>query len=579
MDTGRVAVCTTDAVTRFENMISKLPRYKGATLPGAIRRIFASTVLLCIALTGQFSDAQAQIVSSPRDLAVIRINLLDLLAKEPNLPLPIRQRREALEAYYQTFGGELLWLASSRANALISRLKNAEADGLDPNDYPSKQLATISATGPSADKRGLAIIELYFSSAFLEYASDLKVGRFLPSKVDPNFFIESRTIDQQAALKDLAQTDSIDRFFDAWQPPGQRYAALRTVLAKYRALAAKGGWNTVPLGESIKPGMSDPRIPAIRARLSLTDGASGEVGAAEGQLYGNALVEVVKRFQARQGLEGDGVIGSTTIVAMNVPVQERIKSIILAMERLRWMPENLGQQYLIVNIAGFELRRVNAGKVEERMAVVVGKPYHRTPVFSDRIRFLEFNPYWNVPPDIAVNEELPVLRRNPAGLSAQGFEVVRGNQVSDPSSVDWSSVGPGHFPYQLRQRPGPNNALGRVKFMFPNPHNVYLHDSPARNLFERNVRAFSHGCIRLSRPLDLAEQVLRVGGVQGWSKERINDVVASTKNTVVNLREPLPVHITYLTAWADDGVANFRQDIYGHDAKLLAALEGKSIAW
>ena len=579
MDTGRVAVRTTDAVTGFENMISKLPRYKGAMLPGAIRRIFASTVLLCIALTGQFSDAQAQIVSSPRDLAVIRINLLDLLAKEPNLPLPIRQRREALEAYYQTFGGELLWLASSRANALISRLKNAEADGLDPNDYPSKQLATISATGPSTDKRGLAIIELYFSSAFLEYASDLKVGRFLPSKIDPNFFIESRTIDQQAALKDLAQTDSIDRFFDAWQPPGPRYAALRTVLAKYRALAAKGGWNTIPLGESIRPGMSDPRIPAIRARLSLTDGAGGEVGAAEGQLYGNALIEVVKRFQARQGLEGDGVIGSTTIVAMNVPVQERIKSIILAMERLRWMPENLGQQYLIVNIAGFELRRVNAGKVEERMAVVVGKPYHRTPVFSDRIRFLEFNPYWNVPPDIAVNEELPVLRRNPAGLSAQGFEVVRGNQVSDPSSVDWSSVGPGHFPYQLRQRPGPNNALGRVKFMFPNPHNVYLHDSPARNLFERNVRAFSHGCIRLSRPLDLAEQVLRVGGVQGWSKERINDVVASTKNTVVNLREPLPVHITYLTAWADDGVANFRQDIYGHDAKLLAALEGKSIAW
>jgi L,D-transpeptidase YcbB len=560
-------------------MISKPPRYKSARLPGAIRRIFASTVLLCFALALQFSDAQAQIVSSPRDLAVIRINLLDLLAKEPNLPLPIRQRREALEAYYQTFGGELLWLASSRANALISRLKNAEADGLDPNDYPSKQLATISATGPSADKRGLAIIELYFSSAFLEYASDLKVGRFLPSKVDPNFFIESRTIDQQAALKDLAQTDSIDRFFDAWQPPGQRYAALRAVLAKYRALAAKGGWNTVPLGESIKPGMSDPRIPAIRTRLSLTDAASGEVGTAEGQLYGNALVEVVKRFQARQGLEGDGVIGSTTIVAMNVPVQERIKSIILAMERLRWMPENLGQQYLIVNIAGFELRRVNAGKVEERMAVVVGKPYHRTPVFSDRIRFLEFNPYWNVPPDIAVNEELPVLRRNPAGLSAQGFEVVRGNQVSDPSSVDWSSVGPGHFPYQLRQRPGPNNALGRVKFMFPNPHNVYLHDSPARNLFERNVRAFSHGCIRLSRPLDLAEQVLRVGGVQGWSKERINDVVASTKNTVVNLREPLPVHITYLTAWADDGVANFRQDIYGHDAKLLAALEGKSIAW
>ena len=560
-------------------MNTKTPRYSFASVRRAVRHIAASAIALCAALALQFSDAKAQIVSSPRDLAVIRINVLDLLANEPNLPLPIRQRREALEAYYQAFGGELLWLASGRTNAFVSRLKNAEADGLDSNDYPGKQLATLSATGPSADKRALAIVELYFSSAFLEYASDLKVGRFLPSKVDPNFFIEARTIDQLSALKDLAQTDSIDRFFDAWQPAGQRYTALRSVLAKYRALAAKGGWGVIALGDTIRPGMTDPRVPAIRVRLSMTDGASSAVAATESPVYDNALVEAVKRFQAHQGLDGDGVIGSTTIVAMNVPIKERINSIILAMERLRWMPENLGQQYLIVNIAGFELRRINAGKIEERMAVVVGKPYHRTPVFSDRIRFLEFNPYWNVPPDIAINEELPVLRKNPAGLSAQGFEVVRGNQVADLSSVDWSSVGPGRFPYQLRQRPGPNNALGRVKFMFPNPHNVYLHDSPAHSLFERSVRAFSHGCIRLSRPLDLAEQVLRVGGVQGWTKDRINDVVASTKNTVVNLREPLPVHITYLTAWADDGVANFRQDIYGHDAKLLAALEGKSIAW
>jgi murein L,D-transpeptidase YcbB/YkuD len=534
---------------------------------------------LCISLALQVSDAPAQIVKSPRELAVIRIILLDLLANEPSLPLPIRQRREALQAYYQIFGGELLWLASSRTNAFISRLKNAEADGLDPNDYPSKQLTTLSTTGSSTDKRDLAIIELHFSAAFLEYASDLKVGRFLPTKVDPNFFIESRTIDQLLALKNLAQTEAIERFFDDWQPASPRYAALRTVLAKYRALAAKGGWTAVPLGDAIRPGMADPRVPAIRARLSLTDGASSQVAATEAQVYDNALVEAVKRFQGRQGLDVDGVIGSTTIVGMNVSVHERVNSIILAMERLRWMSEDLGQQYLIVNIAGFELRRINAGKVEERMAVVVGKPYHRTPVFSDRIRFLEFNPYWNVPPDIAVKEELPALRRNPAGLSAQGFEVVRGNQVSDPSSVDWSSVGPGHFPYQLRQRPGPNNALGRVKFMFPNPHNVYLHDSPAQSLFGRSVRAFSHGCIRLSRPLELAEQVLRVGGVQGWTKDRIDNVVASSKTTVVNLREPLPVHITYLTAWAEDGVENFRQDIYGHDAKLLAALEGKSIAW
>ena len=550
-----------------------------ATLRAVMKRIVALVFPLCVSLALQIGDLSAQIVNSPRELAVIRINLLDLLANEPSLPLPIRQRREALQAYYQTFGGELLWLGSSRADPFISRLKNAEADGLDPNDYPSKQLATLSTTGPSTDKRGLAIIELYFSAAFLEYASDLKIGRFLPSKIDPDFFIEDRPIDQLSALKNFASVDNINRFFDEWQPADPRYAALRTILAKYRALAAKGGWSAVPLGDAIRPGMTDPRVPAIRARLSLTDGASGNVTTPEAQTYDNALIESVKRFQASQGLDVDGVIGSTTIVAMNVPVQDRIESIILAMERLRWMPEDLGQQYLIVNIAGFELRRINAGQVEERMAVVVGKPYHRTPVFSDRIRFLEFNPYWNVPPDIAIKEELPTLRKSPASLAAQGFEAVRGDQVIDLGSVDWASFGAGHFPYQLRQRPGANNALGRVKFMFPNPHNVYLHDSPAQSLFGRNVRAFSHGCIRLSRPLELAEQVLRVSGVKGWTKDRINDVVASTKTTVVNLREPLPVHITYLTAWVDDGVVNFRQDIYGHDAKLLAALEGKAIAW
>ena len=540
--------------------------------------ICSVVVALCVSLALQVSSVPAQIVSSPRELAVIRINLLDLLANEPDLPLPIRQRHEALQAYYQTYGGELLWLGSNRASAFISRLKDAEADGLDPNDYPSKRLATLSAGGPSIDKRGLAIIELYFSAAFLEYASDLKVGRFLPSKIDPNFFIEGRALDQLSALKGLERADSIDHFFDKWQSPGRNYAALRIALAQHRAISAKGGWSAVPLGDPIRPGTTDPRVPAIRARLSLTEGGS-QVTAAETQVYNNALVEAVKRFQASQGLDVDGVIGSTTIVAMNVPVQERINSIILAMERLRWMPEDLGQQYLIVNIAGFELRRINAGEVEERMAVVVGKPYHRTPVFSDRIRFLEFNPYWNVPPDIAIKEELPALRSNAASRAAQGFEAVRGDQVVDVRSVDWAGVGAGRFPYQLRQRPGTNNALGRVKFMFPNPHNVYLHDSPAHSLFGRSVRAFSHGCIRLSRPLELAEQVLRVGGVKGWTKERIDDVVASTKTTVVNLREPLPVHITYLTAWVDDGVANFRQDIYGHDAKLLAALEGKSIAW
>jgi murein L,D-transpeptidase YcbB/YkuD len=552
-------------------------RLPSVSQPKAIARFVTGFVVLWLLLAWQISQPRAQIVSSPRELAIIRINVLDLLVHEQSLPLPVKQRRDALWEYYQVFGGELLWLGSRRPSELLARLQNAASDGLDSKDYPSKQLAGLAAAKSTDDKRSLALVELFFSAAFLEYASDVKVGRFLPRKVDPNFFIEGRTIDQTAALKSLAGVDNLDRFFSAWQPSNPRYAALRSALAKYLALADKGGWGSVPLGEALKPGMKDPRVPAIRTRLKLTDGV--RPSSAESEIYDDALVDAVKRFQARQGLESDGVIGASTIVAMNVPLQERIQSIIMAMERLRWMPEDLGQQYVIVNIAGFDLRRINGGNVEEHMAVVVGKPYTRTPVFSDRIRYVEFNPYWTVPPGIAANEELPKLRKDPASLSAQGFEVVRGNQVVEPTSIDWSRYGGGNFPFQIRQRPGANNALGQVKLMFPNEHNVYLHDSPARSLFSRNVRAFSHGCIRLARPLDLAEQVLRAGGVSGWNRDRIDQVIASAKNTVVNLQSPLPVHITYMTAWVDGDFVNFRTDIYGHDAKLLAALDGKSIAW
>jgi len=547
---------------------------------GRMKRIRVIFVFVILSLFLQVSGAQAAIDISLRDLAIVRINVIDLLANEPRLPLPIRQRRDVLLAYYQEFGGDLLWLGTPRADALVARLRDAEDDGLDPKDYPGAQLAKLdAAAGPETDKRGLAITELYFSAAFLEYASDLKVGRFLPNKVDPNFFLKGREIDQLAALKDVAKAGNLDQFFAGWQPNKPVYAALRSALAGYRALAAAGGWGAVPIGPAIKPGMADPRVLAIRARLSRTDGAAADAHSADESLYDDVLVGAVKRFQARQGLDVDGVIGASTVVAMNVPVEDRIRSIIVAMERVRWMPADLGEQYLIVNIAGFELRRIDAGAIKERMAVVVGKPYHRTPVFSDSIRYVEFNPYWNVPYGIATKEELPKLRRNPGGVAAQGFEVVQGNRVLDPQSIDWSQYGPGHFPFQLRQRPGTNNALGRVKIIFPNPHNVYLHDTPARSLFGRSERAFSHGCIRLARPLDLAGQVLQAGGVDGWSRDRIDGVIASAKTTVVNLRDPLPVHITYLTAWVDGDTANFRGDIYGHDEKLLAALDGKAIAW
>ncbi len=532
-----------------------------------------------VAVIALAAPATAQGGLSAEDNAAIRADIVDLLANEPNLPLPVRQRQEGLTAYYRDHDGELLWLGTGRAPRFIAWLRAAADDGLDPADYPIDQLAKLNAAVEATDDRGRAIIELHFSAAFLEYASDLKVGRFLPRKVDPDFFLQQREIDQLAALTGLAAATNLDHFFISWQPSAPDYAALRAVLADYRALAQAGGWPSVPMGDTLKPGMSDPRVPALRARLAVTDGADPQAPPGAEDVYDDALVAVVKSFQARHGLDVDGVAGRATIVAMNVPVERRVQEIIVSMERWRWMPEDLGEQYVMVNIAGFDLKRVRDGKVEEEMAVVVGKPYARTPVFSNAIKYIEFNPYWNVPPSIAIKEELPKLRTNPAARAAAGFEAVRGDQVYALTSINWNQYGPGNFPFQIRQRPGPNNALGRVKYMFPNQFNVYLHDTPAKSLFGKSARAFSHGCVRLSRPLELAPPVLTAGGLAGWSQARVDQVVATGKRTDVNLDKPLPIHITYFTAWVAQGVPNFRADVYEQDAKLIDALEGKAMAW
>ncbi len=546
----------------------------------ARRRPILVALLLALALPALPANAQdgAQDGARARQLAEVRLHAIDLLANEPTLPLPIRQRRDALRAYYADEGGALLWIGTDRAEQLTARLADAEADGLQDADYPGDRLATLAQAIDETDARSQAVIELHFSAAFLEYASDLSVGRFLPHKVDPNFFLTPRSLDQLDALKRLG-AGSVDTALAALQPQAPDYAALRDLLARYRALAVLGGWSPVPLGDTLKPGMSDGRVPALRERLALTDAADPEPAAGGDELFDDGLVEAVKRFQGRHGLDADGVVGPATIVALNVPVEARIENIVLAMERWRWMPAELGDRHVIVNIAGFELKLVEGGAALDRMNVVVGKPYSRTPVFSDAIRYLEFNPYWNVPTGLAIKEELPRLRANPAARAAAGFEAVRGNEVYSLTSIDWNQVGPGNFPFMLRQRPGANNALGRVKFMFPNSHDVYLHDTPSRELFSRSARAFSHGCIRLQRPLDLAVEVLQAGGVDGWTRQRIDRVVASQERTVVNLAEPLPVHLTYLTAWVDGGAPNFRADVYEHDAKLQAALDGRALAW
>ena len=295
-------------------------------------------------------------------------------------------------------------------------------------------------------------------------------------------------------------------------------------------------------------------------------------------LFDERLAAAVARFQRRHGLNDDGAVGPTTLSALNVPVEHRIEQIILNMERWRWMPDDLGRRYIQVNMAGFGLEVIEDGWPVMAMRVVVGRPYRRTPVFSARMTYMVINPTWNVPASIAKRDYLPKLRRNPGRVAEHQIRVFdswngRTREV-DPRKIDWSRVSASRFPYMLRQDPGHQNALGRIKFMLPNPFSIYLHDTPSVQLFEREVRTFSSGCIRLQEPFALADYLMKDS--TQWSSTRIQEEIVSGRTTNVGLPAAIPVHFTYSTAWVDaEGELHFHGDIYGRDALLRKALFGR----
>ncbi|MGW8369195.1 MAG: L,D-transpeptidase family protein [Gammaproteobacteria bacterium] len=350
------------------------------------------------------------------------------------------------------------------------------------------------------------------------------------------------------------------------------YYLLVDRLATLRQIRDRGGWPGVDEGPALRFGDSDPRVAQIAARLSISGDL--EPGFA-GDEFDEMLETAVERFQSRHGLTVDGVVGRASVAALNVPVQDRINQIIVNLERWRWLPESLGERYIIVNIAGFRLDVFENGHSIMDMRVVVGRPYRRTPVFSETIRYLELNPSWEVPMRIATQDKLPLIKADPSYITSQGFRLLRGwgadEQTIDPFSIDWSTVTARNFDYRLRQTPGPMNALGQVKFMFPNKFSVYLHDTPSRELFGEDVRAFSSGCIRLSQPIDLAELLL--ADDPSWSRAAIDRALADGRERNVTLPRPMPVHLLYWTVWVDqDGVLQFRDDIYGRDPAVLREL-------
>ena len=485
------------------------------------------------------------------------------------------------EIYY---GNELqpFWIEDGkpgpRAADILAVLEDAESQGLNPASY---FVDKIHQYWGSQDTAGLVRLDILLTLGMMRYVADQHEGRIEPREVDPELFATARDVEVDwDALRQMAfEAPDMKAFLDQQAPPFLQYRELQKKLAEYRALAAKGGWPSISAGETLKPGMENPRVDMVRKRLAVTGDLAPEN--MDSAVFDTALEKAVKRFQQRHNLTPDGAVGKQTLAAMNVPVETRIDQIVLNMERYRWLKRTLmGDRLVAVNIAGFEAVAGKAGKFDVTMPVIVGKTYHETPVFSDTIKYVVFNPYWNLTPSIASNETLPKLKKDSHYLKKHNMRIFKGwgpdAPELDATKIDWSKVSKKDMNrYRVRQDPGPDNALGTLKLVFPNKYNVYLHDTPAHGLFKKEQRAFSHGCIRMDRPAEMAAWVLG-GEEKGWSLARVNEIIASRKRQVAVLDQPVPVYILYRTAFVnpEDNTLYFYEDVYGRDKLLAKALFG-----
>lgn len=495
--------------------------------------------------------------------------------------------RETLIRFYEGRSFKPYWTREQGIRPQVMQferiLLRAESEGMVPSDYHIREiqrfhrLVDLGGDEP-VDARVIADFEILLTDGFLTYGLHMLNGRVKPEDLESDWIAKPRAVNLLGALEAADSSGDLDAELLRFQPRQAAYAHLRRALERYRSIQREGGWKPVPSGEKLEQGVSDSRIPALRNRLRTTADLD-EASVVDPSFFDAVLTEAVKRFQNRHGLDTDGVVGPKTIAALNVPVEDRVLQIELNLERWRWLPEDLGRIHVIVNIAGFHLDIVEDDRVVLEMPVVVGRPYRRTPVFSDEMTYLVFNPYWQVPPNLARQDILPKIIADPEYLSKDKMRVFRGwgsdADEIDPATVDWQNAKAEIGSYRFRQDPGPTNALGQVKFMFPNTFNVYLHDTPSRNLFSRAERAFSSGCIRVERPLELAAYLLGPSG--DWPAERIEKVLEKGVEETVLLPRRVPIHLLYWTAWLenDPDEIHFRNDIYGRDARLAEALQGR----
>lgn len=489
---------------------------------------------------------------------------------------------EEVQAFYDRRDHRPMWVTGDD-DALRDALTlfcRADAEGMRRADYANADLLSSIQRADQADGsesvRARAELDVAITNTLMRYASDALIGRVDPQTLDTELKTPASKVNLLEALPDTTSEALLEGLLERAGNTSPQYTTLKDALARYRAIAQRGGWRAIPDGEAIAEGDSGPRVAALVKRLAATGDVDSSLisAGADSARYTADIARGIERFQRRHGLDVDGVAGEAVLERLNVPVEARIRQIELNMERWRWLPAQLGSRYVHVNVPAYELHAYSGGREVMSMAVVVGDEYNdqATPVFSDTMEYVVFNPYWNVPETIAAEEIVPKARSNGAYLASNDYEIVTGwNEGADvvpPSPANLDRVEDGT--YRIRQKPGAQNALGRIKFMFPNDFDIYLHDTPEDHLFDRTERAASHGCIRLEHPIEFGEFVL---GGEEWPEERIREQIESGEQTTESLDAPLPVFILYWTAFVDgNGIVNFREDIYGSDEELDRAL-------
>jgi L,D-transpeptidase YcbB len=483
------------------------------------------------------------------------------------------------EAFYEANKMNKQWLgdkqATPRFNAFVAEVKESFRYGMNPDDYKIASLEKAVETLYKNRKRTeveISKLDIQITASFFLFTTHLLEGRIRnPGARD---YIWKRGMPPEDDVAMLLKNDSkkeLRKELDELQPRHRQYKKLQEALKTYRDLEAKHSFKPIPKGSTLKPGDSNAVISAVKKRLMLTDMKQVRLGS-DSTVYDSTLLHAVKRFQKRHGLNEDGIVDAELIQYLNMPFSNLADVIALNLERLRWQPHlPTNEEYILVNVPDYMLRVYKGERETMKMRVVLGSEFNATPIFADTLKYIVFSPTWNVPKSILEEEFLEKLKKRPSYYGEE-FTFYKNGKEIDPEEEDWEKAKKNIEAYQAVQRPGSANSLGYIKFVMPNNYNIYLHDTPAERLFNAQDRAFSHGCIRLEKPLELAEYLLE-DQKSNWTRKKIIAAMQLEEPRQVNLKKEYPVHITYHTAWVDDdGLVNFRKDVYGHDERQLAQL-------